>query len=220
MVGMKKNNVKETLLTELGIDEREFDEKTPKQIIEQEKIKYLNANEVERGIMFGSSLTARVMQGATILSKSEDLAKAVQITSDLQDNLEGIVHVIKDRFEPIFPDFDQGAAISIGVRIRNAFNRVKKSEMALYRDGSSVWVLNYIMKGITEGKSKNKFIRNLRKNPEKLDVFKKELESYVRVRWDYEMMKEGTFRNSLTEQENKDKVTLNMEVLGMFDKNA
>src|SRR5699024_5336333 len=107
MVGMKKNNVKETLLTELGIDEREFDEKTPKQIIEQEKIKYLNANEVERGIMFGSSLTARVMQGATILSKSEDLAKAVQITADLQDNLEGIVHVIKDRFEPIFPDFDQ-----------------------------------------------------------------------------------------------------------------
>jgi len=196
---MTIKNMRHELISKLQIDEKSFSEYTPQQIIDMNNKEYLHASETGRALMFGSKNAMLVKKDATLLSLVDDISKIVEFTSDSTDNINSIKYLVKNKFAEIFPDFDDNAAIALGIRIRNAFNRVKSDELAIYRRGSYEWVINHIMKGITEGGSVNRFFKSLRKNPEKLSLFEKELRSYIRNRWDAEMMKSQTFHNSMVD---------------------
>ena len=197
--------------------------------IAKRRLEYESSSDIIRAQMFGElnvSYHTLVYKVNEMLRQVPSIAKVVHNFEVLSDRLRVTT---MNYFKSIFIDFDSSAANSISKRVANAIKYVKEQEMAIYREGSSEYVKNIVMKRIEEqgvnGKtySKSKFIRGLKRNPEKLKQFEEVLTHYIEFQWKMEMMTEGVFSNSLLDElkhVREGEMTLNVEALERLGINA
>lgn len=218
----------DNLRNNLGITEaRSFSE--VEEAIAQRRYDYENASEIIRAQMFGElsiSYETLKYKVSEMLSQVPSLVQVVHNVEVLSDRLSVTTMSF---FKDVFIDFDSSASNSISKLVANAIVYVKGQELAIYREGSSEYVKNIVMKRIEEqgekGKaySKSKFIRNLKRNPDKLKQFETVLTHYIEFQWKTEMMSEGLFCNALLDeakQPEEGELTLNSDVLKSVGINA
>lgn len=198
-------------------------------LVEHRRREYEESSQIVRAQMFGELNVSE----ATLIYKINELLKQVPSLVEVVYNVEVLSERLRvttmEYFKSVFIDFDSSASNSVSKLVANAIKYVKDQEMSIYREGSSEFVKNIVMKRIEEqgvnGKtySKSKFIRGLKRNPEKLKQFEEVLTHYIEFQWKMEMMTEGVFSNSLLDElkhVREGEMTLNVEALERLGINA
>lgn len=194
---MKKQLITEQMLNRFGLSVKEFENETPEQKILRRNQEYLAKDETGRALLFGSINSSEVYMRAFFMGVIDDVADLAFYTHRGKDFVDSHVKVIKKYFVRVFPDFDNGAAISLGIHLTNSLTHIKKESLEIRRIGAAKHLFNDVKKRLQ--RSTSPFFVRLRKNREKLEVFEDVLRKYCEVVWLQEMQKEGTFTNNTLE---------------------
>lgn len=187
------------LMKKFGISLSEVISKTPEQGAREKNEAYLRASsEVERALMFGSEAAQNEHYKRGIVAWMQDAVEAGKFIDSLEDLTLATNRIVMDFFRTIFPDFDKGASIALGLQFKPALEYIKSIPGSLLRDGEAYHLSNLVMKNLDE-KSNTSFFKKIRRNAVLHEEFKKRLDEYCVMWWNIEMHKAGTLDNGIVD---------------------